>query len=465
MDRDLALPQIQPNPGLPPFYANLFHACKIPPSPACTYTSTGMTIGVAIFKPSGLGTGLRRTFEQSVHTSLRLSEDASVVVGETFRVGVSEESQRSSSSASAELHTWGHSDGKTEGRHDQELSMWGNLPTLPTVILASVGMGCIAHAPILSQYADLKMWLTHHRPVPLRTSVSQRPFTKITTLSNGLTAVTEVHPHIQTITVGVWIVADLRTKIDMNIDTTHFLEHIAFKGTGCRSQHALKLRLENLSAYLNAYTLHEETIYYTKSFCKDILQAVDIISDILQNSKLKSGTIEPERNIIVREQQDVNKQYKKVVFDHLHTVAFQGQSLGCTIPGPKKNIPLIKRNDLTSYIKTNYTADHMVLIGAGGVDHGELVKAAERSFGTLPVSPNLISLSHTAHPKPNFIGSEVHIWDDNILMAHIAFIFGNWDHVLGSASLLSSCLLDTIMKHNLANSYMSFSTPYSDTGL
>ncbi|KAI9450794.1 Metalloenzyme, LuxS/M16 peptidase-like protein [Lactarius psammicola] len=327
--------------------------------------------------------------------------------------------------------------------------MWGNLPTLPTVILASVGMGRIAHAPILHM-SPISCRST--QTLPLWTAVSQRPFTEITTLSNGLTAATEVHPHVQTITVGVWIVADPRTETDTNIDTAHFLEHIAFKGTGCRSQHALKLRLENLSAYLNAYTLREETIYYTKSFRKDVPQAVDIISDILQNSKLKSGAIEPERDVIVREQQDVDKQYEKVVFDHLHAVAFQGQSLGHTIPGPKKNIPLIKHDDLTSYIKTNYTADHMVLIGAGGVDHGELVKAAERSFGTLPVSLNPISLSRTAHPKPDFIGSEVRIRDDNILMAHIAVavegvswsppdyypmltmqsIFGNWDRVLGS---------------------------------
>jgi predicted Zn-dependent peptidase len=66
-----------------------------------------------------------------------------------------------------------------------------------------------------------------------------------------------------------------------------------------------------------------------------------------------------------------------------------GQALGHTILSPKKNILSIKRDDLASYIQTNYTADHMVLVGAGGVDHGELVKAAEKAFGTLPVSPNL----------------------------------------------------------------------------
>ena len=99
---------------------------------------------------------------------------------------------------------------------------------------------------------------------------------------------------------------------------------MAFKGTGRRSQHALELEVENLGAHLNAYTSREQTVYYAKSFRKDVPQAVDIISDILQNSKLESGAIERERDVIVREQQEVDKQYEEVVFDHLHSVAYQG---------------------------------------------------------------------------------------------------------------------------------------------
>jgi processing peptidase subunit beta len=176
-----------------------------------------------------------------------------------------------------------------------------------------------------------------------------------------------------------------------------------------------------------------------------------------------------------------SRQKKAQVYDPRRA----GQPLGRTILGPKKIILSIKRDDLASYIKTNYTADRMVLVGAGGVDHGELVKAAEKAFGALPVSSNPIPLGRTAHPKPDFVGSEVRVRDDDIPTAHIAVavegvswsspdyypmlvmqsIFGNWDRALGSASLLSSRLSDTISKHNLANSYMSFSTSYSDTGL
>jgi processing peptidase subunit beta len=323
---------------------------------------------------------------------------------------------------------------------------------------------------------------------PLRrfaTASSPGPFTEVTTLSNGLTVATEAQPHAQTATVGVWIDAGSRAETDKTSGTAHFLEHMAFKGTNRRSQHALELEVENLGAHLNAYTSREQTVYYAKSFRKDVPAAVDIISDILQNSKLDSGAIERERDVILREQQEVDKQIEEVVFDHLHSVAFQGQPLGRTILGPKANILSISRPDLESYIKTNYTSDRMVLVGTGGVDHNELVKLAEKHFSSLPVSANPIPLGRQAHPKTAFVGSEVRVRDDDMPTANIAIavegvgwsspdyfpmmvmqsIFGNWDRSLGSSPLTSSRLSHIMYQNNLANSFMSFSTSYSDTGL
>jgi len=260
---------------------------------------------------------------------------------------------------------------------------------------------------------------------------------------------------------------------------------MAFKGTKNRNQHAMELEVENLGAHLNAYTSREQTVYYAKSFRKDVPKAVDIISDILQNSRLENNAIERERDVILREQQEVDKQLEEVVFDHLHSVAFQGQPLGRTILGPKANILSIKQDDLSSYIRTNYTADRMVLVGTGGVEHQELVRLAEKHFSSLPVSPNPIRLGRQTHPKTSFTGAEVRIRDDDIPTANIAItvegvgwsssdyfpmlvmqsIFGNWDRSLGASPLLSSRLSHIVSNNNLANSFMSFSTSYSDTGL
>ncbi|KAK0485321.1 Metalloenzyme, LuxS/M16 peptidase-like protein [Armillaria luteobubalina] len=311
------------------------------------------------------------------------------------------------------------------------------------------------------------------------------PQTEITTLSNGLTVATESQPHAQTATVGVWIDAGSRAETDKTNGTAHFLEHMAFKGTGRRTQHSLEVEVENIGAHLNAYTSREQTVYYAKSFSKDVPVAMDIISDILQNSKLENSAIERERGVILREQEEVDKQLEEVVFDHLHSVAFQGQSLGRTILGPKGNILSINRDDLSSYIKTNYTADRMVLVGTGGIEHEALVKLAEKHFASLPVSPNPIPLGRLSHPKPTFVGSEVRVRDDTIPTANIAIavegvgwsspdyfpmmvmqsIFGNWDRSLGASNLLSSRLSHLLSSNNLANSFLSFSTSYSDTGL
>ncbi|KAF2668158.1 mitochondrial processing peptidase beta subunit mitochondrial precursor [Microthyrium microscopicum] len=306
--------------------------------------------------------------------------------------------------------------------------------------------------------------------------------TETTTLSNGLTIATEHSPWAQTSTVGVWIDAGSRAENDKTNGTAHFLEHLAFKGTEKRTQQQLELEIENMGGHLNAYTSRENTVYYAKSLNSDVGATVDILADILQNSKLDSTAIERERDVILREQEEVDKQLEEVVFDHLHATAFQGQALGRTILGPRENILSIQRDDLQSYIKTNYTADRMVLVGAGGVPHQQLVELAEKNFGNIPAAS---SQAPAAKQTPDFVGSEVRMRDDTMPTAHIAIavegvgwndpdyfpalvtqaIVGNWDRAMGHSPYLGSKLSTFVHKNNLANSFMSFSTSYSDTGL
>ena len=226
----------------------------------------------------------------------------------------------------------------------------------------------------------------------------------------------------------------------------------------------------------------ENTVYYAKAFNADVPATVNILSDILQNSKLEQQAIERERDVILRESEEVDKQLEEVVFDHLHATAFQGQPLGRTILGPAENIQSIQRDDLVNYIKTNYTADRMVLVGAGGISHAQLVELAEKHFAGLPTEPHTGAAAQKQ--KPEFIGSEVRIRDDTIPTANIAIavegvswkdddyftalvtqaIVGNWDKAMGNAPHMGSKLSGFVHKNDLANSFMSFSTSYSDTG-
>ena len=155
--------------------------------------------------------------------------------------------------------------------------------------------------------------------------------------------------------------------------------------------------------------------------------------------------------------------------------------------GPRENIQSIKREDLVNYISTNYTADRMVLVGAGGVPHEQLVDLAEKYFAKLPnkpVSPHNSAIAAAQKGRPDFVGSEVRVRDDTMPTANIAIavegvswndddyfpalvtqaIVGNWDRAMGASPYLGSKLSTFVHNNGLANSFMSFSTSYSDTG-
>jgi len=146
-------------------------------------------------------------------------------------------------------------------------------------------------------------------------------------------------------------------------------------------------------------------VYFAKVFKGDVGRAVEILSDILLNSNLEESAIERERDVILREMSEVNKQQEELVLDHLHGTAFQGTGLGRTILGPEENIRSLTRNDLSSYISTHYTAPRMVIAGAGAIDHTELCSMASESFGGLPAAP--AGGVEVAMEPARFTGSDV----------------------------------------------------------
>lgn len=307
------------------------------------------------------------------------------------------------------------------------------------------------------------------------------PATLCTALDNGLRVATE-DSGAQTATVGLWIDAGSRYEDSSNNGVAHFLEHMAFKGTAKRSQTDLELEVENLGAHLNAYTSREQTVFYAKCLSKDIPKAVEILADIIQNSKLGESEIERERGVILREMQEVESNLQEVVFDHLHATAYQGTPLGQTILGPTKNIKSIGKADLQNYISTHYKAARIVLAAAGGVNHEELVGLAKKELGKLD---NTFDGQSPALTPCRFTGSEIRVRDDSIPLAHIAIavegcgwtdqdnvplmvantLLGAWDRSQGGGVNNASNLARASAESELCHSYQSFNTCYKDTGL
>jgi len=313
--------------------------------------------------------------------------------------------------------------------------------------------------------------------------VLRAPSTDITTLDSGLRVASETVMGSETATVGVWIDAGSRYETASNNGAAHFLEHMAFKGTQKRTQQQLEVEIENMGGHLNAYTSREQTVYFAKVFKGDVGRAVEILSDILLHSKLDESAIERERDVILREMSEVNKQQEELVLDHLHSTAFQGTGLGRTILGPEENIRSLKKSDLSSYISTHYTAPRMVIAGAGAIDHGELCSMASEHFGGLPTAP--AGGVEIAMEPARFTGSDIRVRFDSDSTAHIALAFegaswtseyafplmltqtmlGSYDRASGMGKNTASNMCQQLAAGDLAHSISTFNTCYKDTGL
>ncbi|GMH91040.1 hypothetical protein TrVE_jg5017 [Triparma verrucosa] len=312
--------------------------------------------------------------------------------------------------------------------------------------------------------------------------VLNAPETSVTTLDGGLRVASETTIGSETATVGVFIDAGSRFETEQNNGAAHFLEHMAFKGTTNRTQQQLEVEIENMGGHLNAYTSREQTVYFAKVFKKDVPKAVEILGDILLDSKLDEAAIDRERDVILREMEEVNKNQEELILDHLHETAFQGTGLGRTILGPESNIRSLTRSDLKNYIDTHYVAPKMVIAGAGAIDHGELCNVVGDVFGSRVKGGSAVDFPME---PAIFTGSDKRVRFDSDDKAHIALAFegagwtseytfplmvmqsilGSWDRTSGSGRNIASKFGQEVAEHELAHSFMTFNTAYKDTGL
>ncbi|MBA3814250.1 MAG: insulinase family protein [Alphaproteobacteria bacterium] len=206
---------------------------------------------------------------------------------------------------------------------------------------------------------------------------------QITTLKSGLRVITDDIPGIATATLGLWVQVGARYEPASINGISHFLEHMAFKGTTTRSAKQIAEEIENVGGHLNAYTSREATAYHARVLAEDVPLAVELIADIIQNSTFEEEEIARERDVILQEIGQSFDTPDDIIFDYFQETAFPDQPLGRPILGPPEIIRKITRNDLNEYMKREYSASRMIFAAAGGVNHDKIVELCEKNFTRL----------------------------------------------------------------------------------
>jgi predicted Zn-dependent peptidase len=207
--------------------------------------------------------------------------------------------------------------------------------------------------------------------------------TTVTRLANGLRIVSHTMPHLETVSLGVWVAAGARNETEREHGISHLLEHMAFKGTTTRSARQIAEEIEEVGGELNAATSLETTAYYARVLKSDEAIALELLADILQNASYAEADLEREREVILHEIAGIQDSPDEIAYDLVQEAAFPGQPVGRPIIGTPESVRRLSTEDLRTFLRCRYLAPHMVISAAGAIDHAKLVRLGEALFGGL----------------------------------------------------------------------------------
>lgn len=201
-------------------------------------------------------------------------------------------------------------------------------------------------------------------------------------LPNGLRLVLAPLTSFKSVTAIVLCGAGSRYETKNTNGISHFLEHMFFKGTHRRpSALSISHELDAIGADYNAFTGKESTAYHIKAASQHLPLMLDMLSDMLWNSKFDEAEIEKERGVIVEEINLYEDQPPRRVAEIYEQVLWGDQPLGWDIGGEKDVIRKVQKKDFLNYVKARYLPNNAVLAIAGHFDRAKVLKLTEKYFG------------------------------------------------------------------------------------
>ena len=204
-----------------------------------------------------------------------------------------------------------------------------------------------------------------------------------TILDNGLRVVTSAMPHTRSVSISVYVGAGSRYEPAEKAGVSHFLEHLFFKGTERRpTAREISEQIEGIGGVLNAGTDREATVFWAKVARDHFGTALELLVDVLRNSKFAPAEIEKERLVVLEELNMVNEYPGQRAEAMLDELMWPDNPLGRDVAGTKETVRSLSRDDLVAYMGHQYVLSNMVVSVAGDIDHEDVVaKVGELTGG------------------------------------------------------------------------------------
>ena len=301
-------------------------------------------------------------------------------------------------------------------------------------------------------------------------------------LPGGIRVLTETMPGVRSAAFGAWVGVGSRDEADGHHGSTHFLEHLLFKGTRSRDAMDIAEAFDAVGGEANANTGKEHTAYYARVLDQDLPLAVDVILDMVTSAVLDTDEFETERGVILEELAMNDDDPSDVVHEQFTAVVFGAHPLGRPIGGTPATIRAVPRDAVWEHYSTTYTASELVVTAAGSVDHDRLCAQVLDAVGAggWSLEPTAVPRARrgAAAPPPGVLpegGTAVtvhrQIEQANVVLGGLGpaanderrFALRVLNAVLGGG--MSSRLFQEIReRRGLAYSVYSFASGYAETG-
>lgn len=220
----------------------------------------------------------------------------------------------------------------------------------------------------------------------------------VSTLSNGITVVSEFIPYVKSFSLGLWFDVGPRDENRSNNGISHFIEHMLFKGTKKRTARRISDEIESYGGYLNAFTSKEITCFYGRGLAGNFSRTFRVLADMAQNPLFKDLHIRKESGVVVDELLDINDNPEELIFDKFEEEIYSGNTLSYPIIGTEKNILSFNSDVLHNFHQNKYRTDNLLIAVSGHINHEDAVKMADKLF--------VRNVSRTRQRRKSFAGSK-----------------------------------------------------------
>ena len=211
----------------------------------------------------------------------------------------------------------------------------------------------------------------------------------LTSLSNGLRVVCRQREGYVSY-IGVVINAGSRNEDSAHDGLAHFVEHTIFKGTDKRRSWQISSLMETVGGEINAYTSKEETMVYTNAPSGYEDRALDLLSDLVKNSRFPENEINKEREVIVEEIYSYLDSPSERVYDEFEELAYKGSRLSHNILGSPESVRKIQSEDCRQFLDRFYVPENMVIYCVTSLPDKEILRKVEKYFGKMASTPVII---------------------------------------------------------------------------